>query len=221
MLSNLMVIPRENTSDAAVLYQVYGQQQYAAVGDIGPGLIIDAGANVGYSTMWLAARYPHHQITALEPDKENYRIALANLGGGSRRVGLWQAGLWDHACYLRMVDHKYRDGHAWTRQVQESKEPTSVVGVTVEDLLIEAGEQRVALLKCDIEGAEAIVFRLPVPWIDKVDAIAIELHDDSHFGPASPVFFESIAGQGFEVSTAGELTICKRSNLCDGSHSSS
>lgn len=77
--------------------------------------------------------------------------------------------------------------------------------------LWQSPEYRISLLKVDIEGAEAVVFgRDCQSWLGKVDAIAIELHDDSGFGNASGIFFDAIRGHGFEVSSVGELTICQR-----------
>jgi hypothetical protein len=43
-----------------------------------------------------------------------------------------------------------------------------------------------------------------------VDAIAIELHDDSVFGEATGVFFTAIDGLGFQVWRSGELTVCRK-----------
>jgi hypothetical protein len=47
-------------------------------------------------------------------------------------------------------------------------------------------------------------------WLDKVDAMAIELHDDSSFGNATQVFFSAIKDRGYTVSQSGELTICRK-----------
>lgn len=37
-------------------------------------LIIDGGANVGYSPIWFALKYPRAQILAVEPDSENFSL---------------------------------------------------------------------------------------------------------------------------------------------------
>jgi len=44
----------------------------------------------------------------------------------------------------------------------------------------------------------------------KVDAIAIELHDDTVFGKGTEAFFTAIEGLGFDVSHSGELTVCRK-----------
>jgi hypothetical protein len=62
----------------------------------------------------------------------------------------------------------------------------------------------------DIEGAEAVVFSGSCEhWLDRVDHIAIELHDDSAFGPARAIFTKAITGRGFTVRPSSELTVCR------------
>jgi hypothetical protein len=62
----------------------------------------------------------------------------------------------------------------------------------------------------DIEGAEAIVFRDNYSCLDRVEKIAIELHDDSSFGSGTDTFYNAVRGQEFEFSRSGELMICMR-----------
>jgi len=50
------------------------------------------------------------------------------------------------------------------------------VAKTVDGLLREFGLEHIDILKIDIEGAELEVFSYTSAWIDKVEAIIIELH---------------------------------------------
>jgi hypothetical protein len=64
-----------------------------------------------------------------------------------------------------------------------------------------------------VEGAEAVIFSgNNRSWLDKVEVIAIELHDDSAFGNSPAIFFNAIEGRGFDVSRSGDLTICRKRN---------
>jgi len=47
-------------------------------------------------------------------------------------------------------------------------------------------------------------------WLDRVDAIAIELHADSMFGDGFAVFHAAMHGQPFTQAESGELTLCRR-----------
>ena len=65
------VFCRAQGSDFAVLRQVLGHQDAAIQFDHPPKLIIDAGANVGYSSLVFMSNYPSATIVAVEPDKTN------------------------------------------------------------------------------------------------------------------------------------------------------
>src|SRR5690606_14350028 len=106
----------------------------------------------------------------------------------------------------------YRDGREWSKQVRECEpaEAAEMEAIDVPTILSDSKSERISLLKMDIEGAEAVVFRNHVDWLDKVDAMAIELHDDSEFGNASEAFDAAVKGRGFQISRSGELTICLR-----------
>ena len=56
-------------------------------------------------------------------------------------------------------------------------------------------------MKIDIEGAEVVVFDASCSsWLNRVETIAIELHDDSSFGSATEAFFNSVKATDFEFS---------------------
>jgi hypothetical protein len=114
---------------------------------------------------------------------------------------------------LKPADILYRDGREWSYQFVEC-DPTDAAAIPAVDigtLLRESRAERISLLKMDIEGAEAVVFGASdISWLDRVDNIAIELHDDTAFGDATGIFTAAIAERGFATSRSGELTICRR-----------
>ena len=205
---------RRGSSDLAVFFQVFVLEEYAALGAL-PAVesVLDCGANVGYSAAWFLSRFPAARVVALEPDPENFAMLRQNLEPYGDRATTIRGALWSHNTRLAMRDHGYRDGREWTRQVRECApgEPGGVDGFDMPTLLQRAGFARLSLLKIDIEGAEVVVFAAATgAWLPRVDAIAIELHEDSSFGPAEPVFRRALQGSGFRFRRSGELTICRR-----------
>jgi FkbM family methyltransferase len=209
---------RPSTSDFDVFTEMFIEREYSAIDDLeNVDLIIDCGANVGYSAAYLLTRFPHAELIAVEPDSGNFEVMETNLQPyGDRATGL-HAAVWSHPAKLAIVDEPYRDGRSWAIQVREAEphEPFDAEGLDVGTLLARSRHERISILKMDIEGAEAVVFSSNYEtWLDAVDTLVIELHDDSSFGPASAVFERAIAGRGFEIShihsLGGELTICKR-----------
>lgn len=206
---------RANSSDFQVYSQIFVGREYACLDNMQDvRLIIDCGANVGYSSAYFLSKHPESHVVAIEPDSGNFQMLQRNLAGYGSRATLIRAGVWSHATQLVISQDKYRDGAEWARQVRECHqgEVAEIEGIDIGTILSRSGYPRISLLKMDIEGAEVVVFSgAQRAWLDKVDAMAIELHDDSSFGSASEVFNSAIRGQGFQLSRSGELTICKRS----------
>jgi FkbM family methyltransferase len=208
---------RCDTSDLSVFRQIFVRREYGCLDDLPDvRLVIDCGANVGYSSAYFLSRFPNCRVVAVEPDPGNFAMLQRNLSPYGGRVRLVRAGVWSHTVGLVMSQDPYRDGREWSKQVRLCRpgEEPDFEGVDIGSLLSASGCGRVSLLKMDIEGAEAVVFSDNYqPWLPSVDAIAVELHDDSCFGQASEVFYSAIGGPGFQVSRSGELTICRRPGL--------
>jgi FkbM family methyltransferase len=205
---------RPDSSDPLVYRQIFIGREYACLDDVTEaGLVIDCGANVGYSAAYFLTRFPGCDLIAVEPDASNFQLLCRNLAPYGERAHAIHSAVWSHPARLTISETPYRGGWAWTRQVRECKpgEAGGFLAVDLGGLLSRSGHQRISILKMDVEGAEAVIFSANVePWIDRVDNLVIELHDDSIFGVASAVFASAIAGRGFAVSRHKELTVCKR-----------
>ena len=204
---------RSRSSDPYVFKQIFVHREYACLKDIAPnGLILDCGANAGYSSAYLLTAFPHCKVFAIEPDPGNFEMLQRNVALFGDRVRCIRAGVWSQSAPLVLSQEKYRDGAEWTRQVRICRpgETAEFDGIDIATILAESGYDRITLLKMDIEGAEAIVFSENYEsWLHRVDAIAIELHTDSMFGDGEKAFYSAIEGRGFELSKSGELVICR------------
>jgi FkbM family methyltransferase len=200
---------RTRSSDLELFSQIFIWREYDCLDLTDGDLIIDLGANVGYSSAYFLSRYPKSPVIAVEPDPSNFAILQRNLAAYGPRVTVIQAAVWSHATKVSIRAEPYRTGGASSRQVAESKSG-DIAGVDIPSLLALAQRSRIGLLKVDIEGAEVVIFGGKSAWLNQVDRIAIELHDDSVFGNATEVFYNAIDGQNFEISQSGELTICSR-----------
>ncbi|MCE9591707.1 MAG: FkbM family methyltransferase [Planctomycetes bacterium] len=205
---------RASTSDLAVFRQVFRDREYGCVdGFKSVSLVVDCGANVGYSSAYFLSRFPACDLIAIEPDPENHALLVKNIAPYGGRARAVRAGVWSHPCRLTISEAAYRDGEEWSRQVRECRpdEKSDLEAVGIADLLAKSGHDRISILKVDIEGAEGVLFSEGcVRWLDRVDCIVIELHDDSVFGRCTDIFFNAIKGRGFDVSRSGELTVCRR-----------
>jgi FkbM family methyltransferase len=205
---------RPGTSDLNVFHQVFVEREYSCLDDLKEVVfILDCGANVGYSAAYLLSRFPDSHVMAIEPDPGNFEMLRANLAPYGDSATLLQSAVWSHTRGLVVSKVPYRDGLEWTRQVRECQpgENPDVAAVDIGSILRQVPGGRISILKVDIEGAEGVVFSDNYKsWIDCVDTIVIELHDDSCFGNCSATFMKAIAGRGFSVTRCGELTVCRR-----------
>ena len=71
---------RPDTSDITVFYQIFGHREYRCLDHVqDPKLIIDCGANVGYSAAYFLSRFPGVKLIAIEPDRSNFETLRDNL----------------------------------------------------------------------------------------------------------------------------------------------
>ncbi len=187
---------RAKTSDVEVFCQIFGHRELDFYRNPEARYIIDAGANIGLTSVFLAHRCPRAEIDALEIDAENVHVLHLNTAAYPR-IRVIEKGLWRTTGYIRILNP---NAESWAFMVGEAKpsEVGVIPAVAVGDLLRERGLDRIDLLKMDIEGAEReVLSRDFVDWLPAVKVMAVELHD--HFAPGCAVsgkraaFFSSAA----------------------------
>jgi len=208
---------RTRSTDLSVFESIFVEREYECVNVIDGDLILDLGANVGYSSAYFLSRYPKSPVIAVEPDPDNFAMLQRNLAPYGSRATAIQAAVWSHATKVSMRADQYRGGGAATLQV-EAREDGDIAAVDIPGLLALSQRSKIGLLKMDVEGAEVVIFGGKCPWLNQVDTIAIELHDDSVFGNATEVFYNAMRGRNFEISQSkiSELTICSRLRIPGG-----
>lgn len=203
---------RRGASDIHAFKLIFVDREYACLDDLPDvRLVIDCGANVGYSAAYFLSVFPRCSVIAIEPDPRNFELLERNLAAFGERARCIRAGVWSHSTSLSLARERFREGNEWSRQVKVCEpEQAEFAGVDIATVLANSGSERISLLKMDVEGAEAVIFSENYrSWLEKVDAIAIELHDDSTFGSGSEAFFAAIKGSHFRIINSGELTICR------------
>ncbi|MGJ4892997.1 FkbM family methyltransferase [Bradyrhizobium sp. HKCCYLRH3099] len=86
---------RRGTSDLWVFNQIFVQREYRCLDNLtNPSLIVDLGANVGYSSAYFLSHFPKSYVIAVEPDPANFEILRRNLRPYSGRYKAVQAAVW-------------------------------------------------------------------------------------------------------------------------------
>lgn len=199
---------RNDSSDRFVIHEVFYRRGYALVESLRDvSLIVDCGAYIGATTVFLCDRFPQARVVAIEPDADNFAVLRTNTAPFSDRVTLVRAALWPEDGALVIERGSFRDGLDWSYQVRRPQrgEPAEVEAVSPATLLARLGEPTVDLLKIDIERAELELFGAgEVDWMDSVRNLVIELHDDE----CVEAFQRAMRPFAYETVSAGELLLC-------------
>jgi FkbM family methyltransferase len=199
---------RPGTSDARVLRQIFRDEEYACVvGLPDVSFIVDCGANIGATAVYLLSRYPRATLVAIEPDPDNYEVCLRNLQAFGDRARVVNAAVWSQPGKVQVVRGEYRDGGYWATQVRSGvaqDQTLSVNAITLSQVLDDFGRPGIDLLKVDVETAETEIFSGPdLSWLARTRHLVIELHDER----CEQAVLGAMDAYDFASSRSGELSV--------------
>lgn len=162
------------------------------------GLVIDAGANIGYTALLFAQWWPESSIISIEPDRENYELILRNTRAYPN-IRVIHGALWNQERIL-CIEAGQEDGFVVREAGSEAIRPENLTqGMTLSSLLEQSGEDNIAFLKLNVEGSEKEIFSKGYDaWLPRTEALLVELHDGKNQGCSSAVF-SALAPYAFAV----------------------
>lgn len=178
---------RPNTSDREVFDQIFLSREYELAIPFVPKMIIDGGANIGLTSVFLANKYKGATILAIEPERSNFRALVQNASPYENIIPI-RAALWHEKTQLQIRDVGTGEwGFVVGSKGNRNLEPTETI--TIQEVLEQFELSTIDLLKIDIEGAEKELFSSNYEtWLPKVRCIVIELHDNLKPGTSKSVF---------------------------------
>lgn len=174
-------------------------------------VIVDAGANIGDSTLRLRRFHPAARIFAIEADSDNFAILRSNFEDDDRTLCLHRA-LWSESGVLQ-VEKTW--ANVASRVSARAEGPRPVPACSIPDLMAEFELAEIDILKLDIEGAESIVFQAQDrSWLTKVRCIIFEVCDADDAGTTMAIFRSlNESGASFNCHVSGECLILIRSDV--------
>ncbi len=181
--------------------------------------IVDAGANIGLSTIFFKSHFSSSKIVCVEPDCSNCDQLIRNIkiNDTENTVSILQKALWSNEWEDLYIKNDFRGGGSWSKSVLKSEEFMSselqVSAVNVESIIERFGWKYIDILKMDIEGAEFELFGSDdfiLILKNKVKFIAIEIHDE--LGERS-LIEDKLNENGFEMSRVGETNFGFNKNI--------
>lgn len=201
------VAVRPGTADMSTIDQFLIGPYMPVVEHDPPTTIVDLGANIGLASRYLKQSYPKAKLIAIEPDAENFDLLKKNLEGLDQFDAV-QAAAWPVDGWVDLE----RDGlrHSAFRTKEAMDAGGSIEALSIPGIMSRFNLDRIGLLKIDIEGAEKEIFSAPdLNWLDRVDRIAIELHDIFKPG-CGDAFFKAMSRSAWTYRFYGEVVFCER-----------
>lgn len=169
------------SSDAPTYKQVFINQDYDFLVASPPKVIVDAGANIGLASVYFANKYPDAMIIAIEPEKDNFELLARNVEPYKNIITV-HAALWNKNEPINLIDPGLGSWGFMTEKNNISETmPCNFVhmvqAITLDKIIEDFQLEKIDILKIDIEGAEKEVFEDTSAWIEKVNALIIELHE--------------------------------------------
>lgn len=165
---------RLNRGDLQSIREVWMDEAYRLPFPLKPDVVVDLGANIGLTSLWLAKRYGCRKILALEPWHANASLAARNFESNGVRGTLVEAAVGP------------KDGQASFGAVDDSNKgnlsasgTTQVRLMSMKSVLKALGETTgIDLVKMDIEGGEQDLLMGDLSWLRSVKALIVEFHPD-------------------------------------------
>ena len=144
-----------------------------------PGVILDAGANIGCAAVLFRALYPRATIFCFEPGREAFDFLQSNtatLDG----IRVYPFGLFDRDCTAKLYHGSEASvTNSIGQSALNSGQYEEVALRRISSVLDEEGIGPISILKIDTEGAEVPILRDMEDRLDQVGAVFIEYHSDS------------------------------------------
>jgi FkbM family methyltransferase len=170
-------------SPVLLLLEIFDDKMYRPTDALRPlQTVFDLGANIGFFSVWVCARYPSASVLAFEPNPSTARQLRANLEGNA----LHQVTVREEAAAGASGSASFLAGEASVLgSLQKVALPEqSGVGYTVptrslSDCIKISGKEVIDLCKVDIEGAEGEMLQASDDrTLQCIREFIIEVHDD-------------------------------------------
>jgi FkbM family methyltransferase len=186
---------RGGTTDQVVMNEIFGATQYGLgrlrrareiksfqerqIATNKVPLIIDAGANIGATSVFYALAVPNAQVVAIEPDAGNFELLQRNIYG--LNVEAIHDAVSSTPGLARVTDPGIGHWGYRTENISSGSDTgttKSVPRLTMNDIYQRYSARCFPfVVKVDIEGGEEDLFSGSTEWVSVTPVLIVELHD--------------------------------------------
>lgn len=161
---------RLNRGDIQSFREVWLDDSYLLPFSVEPRTLVDLGANIGLTSLWLAKRYHAERVIAVEASPDNARLVQKNLEQNGIVAEVIAAAVGPRDGTVRFNLHEN------SNQGMIHPDGAEVPMVSMATVLARVPNRPVDLLKMDIEGGEQALLDGDLAWLDRIAAIIAEFH---------------------------------------------
>jgi FkbM family methyltransferase len=177
-LGHRRLLVRPGTTDGEVFWEVFGVKSHLPPVTLPENcVILDLGANVGFTAAHFAVIYPGAKIGLVEMDHENMALAKLNTEFARDRCCYLQAAAWSKSGTVFYGGEDKWGFRVVSGQAGREVASNSVLAMTAAEIMDYFQFDYVDYLKMDIEGAEAEILLKDNDWLDRVGSINLEYHE--------------------------------------------
>jgi FkbM family methyltransferase len=167
---------RLNRGDILALREVWIYEAYRLPFDVVPRTMIDLGAHIGLTSVWLARRYGCSSILAVEPFSENAQLLRTNIDVNQIDAEIVEAAVGPVDGVARFEAAK----DSTSGRISAEGHDVRIVSMPtlIERLRAKSSTDflNVDLVKLDIEGGEQALLEGDKSWLGRVRSIIVEFH---------------------------------------------
>lgn len=208
---NQLFLRDYNYSDYDVFKQIFNNKEYQIIIDLfrlntefsNQKIIIDAGANIGLTTLFFANALLNYKIFSIEPSLDNFKMCEKNIQNNN--VKLFDRALSEKENMRYSVERNFRDKKDWSITTK-SDVAGDIIGISLPEIIKENNLNYISLLKIDIEGAERFIFNKEndLSYLKITQIVALEIHDEFNIRKSIEAI---LVEKNFLLFNSGELTI--------------
>lgn len=164
---------RTFAGDIGIFYEIFWNKSYSIPTHLGNNYktIVDLGSHIGLSSIYFSTQYPNARIVCVEASDKNFQLL-------SNNVRQFQNINPIHAAAYPSDGTVVFENSNLSYNSKLSDIGTEIRALSMPTLMEEHNITKIDLMKIDIEGAETMLLSENCEWLNNVDNIIIEIHDE-------------------------------------------
>lgn len=166
-------------------------------------VVVDVGANVGYFSLSVFARFPQARVIAFEPMPVNFNLLISYKNQNPALAFTPVNEAVSGAEGSLTLHYNAKDDFTTSASIHVSaREPDTAVvhTTTLAALMHQHGLSHIDLLKLDCEGSEySVLYTTEDPVLNKIKALAIETHEGPGHNENKKSLMEFLKSRNFHL----------------------